>query len=245
MIHPPLFDSLPIRRRPRPIHGLAAVIAAIGALAAISGCVVDAGGDSTGSGGGDAGGDTCHGARSTIVYNARILPSEEAVSAHCLPLDLYWDVRRMVPCVVIEGRSVGAADAASCNACDAKGRQPVNDYQLPLVQQMKEENPSAQLDCFCAVEQIEPLHGSDWDTMPCQNDLSEAPVDSQGEALDGFCYVDPARGLGDAALVGACPEDQKRILRFVGAGVPDPSGAVYLSCTSDSFSPPPADCASN
>lgn len=245
MIHPPLFDGLIQRRRPRPIHGLAAVIAAIGALAATSGCVVDAGGESAGSGDGDTDGDTCHGARSTIVYNARLLPSQEAVSAHCLPLDLYWDARRMVPCVVIEGRSVGAADAASCNACTGKGRQPVNDLQLPLVQQMKEENPSAELDCFCAVEQLEPLQGPDWDTPPCQNDLSDAPVDSHGEALDGFCYVDPGRGLGDAALVGACPEDQQRILRFVGAGASDPSSTVYLSCTSDSFAPPPASCASN
>jgi len=46
----------------------------------------------------------------------------------------------------------------------------------------------------------------------------------------GFCYVDPAQGAGSDAAVATCTAADKRLLRFMGDGVPARDAYAFLSC---------------
>lgn len=229
-------NSLFSGARLRPVHA----IVAAAALALVSaGCEET---ESTDSAVGADQGSTCHGAISSFEWVTRIGPTQDPVKGQCVPVELTWDMHYEVPCVIIEGRSVGAADAASCNACPGAGRVKVNPYSMSLVDQMKAENADADLDCFCAIEQVVPNDFSAPNALPCQMDPSDAPVDAKGNPLDGFCYLDPHHGLGDAALTESCPVDEKRLLRFVGDGAPAPSSITYVACVGESYTKAPVSC---
>ena len=43
-------------------------------------------------------------------------------------------------------------------------------------------------------------------------------------------YIDPAQGFGSENAVAACPDSQKRLLRFTGADVPSKSGMTFIDC---------------
>ena len=56
----------------------------------------------------------------------------------------------------------------------------------------------------------------------CQDD--EAPA-----GIEGWCYIDPARGLGSGALVSNCPITERRRLRFPGSE-PAEDARLLLVC---------------
>ena len=72
-----------------------------------------------------------------------------------------------------------------------------------------------------------------------------APVYSNGDPVDGFCYVVPNDGIGDSSQVEVCPDDEPQMLRFVGAGVPVLESEVYIMCVTTKYHPPSAECAEN
>ncbi|MFO0589539.1 MAG: hypothetical protein U0441_18520 [Polyangiaceae bacterium] len=232
-------DTMISGARVRPLHAFVGALAAALTLFSAAGCETA---ESTGAAADADQGDTCHGAISSYEWITRIGPTQDNVEGQCVPLDLTWDQHFEVPCLIIEGRSVGAAEAGSCNACTGAGRVPVNPYSQPLVELMKSENPDADLDCFCAVEQIVPDIAATPNDLKCQMDPSDALVDMYGKPIDGFCYLDPHRGLGDAALTENCPQDAQRLLRFVGAGAPVPGSTTYVACVDYEYGSAPASC---
>ena len=135
---------------------------------------------------------------------------------------------------------VPADEVASCNACLDAGRAPVAPVSQSMVDRMVQENPAANLNCFCAIEQIQALQ--DEQLPPCQFDPSSAPVHANGDPVDGYCYIDQSQGIGDPSLVEQCPADEKRLLRFVGAGAPKSGSMVYATCTGDSGYPDMTAC---
>jgi hypothetical protein len=84
-------------------------------------------------------------------------------------------------------------------------------------------------DSFCACD-ISQTVGSDLDS--CLNDVVPA------QAANGFCVIDLMRSdqsgapdpLGSPELVAECPMNQKRRLRFVGAGAPAGNAKLFLGC---------------
>jgi hypothetical protein len=48
--------------------------------------------------------------------------------------------------------------------------------------------------------------------------------------MSGWCYVDPDRGLGEPALVASCPENLRRMVRFVGSATRDGSAMTFAVC---------------
>ena len=238
MTQSPLFHSRS-RAVTGTVHAFAGALAALFGLFAAAGCE---GEESTGAASGADVGAACHGARSDYELTTKISPSGDPLKLQCLPRDMPWDMQYQVACVVIEARHVDAGQAASCNACDGAGRAPVNPYSQSLVEQMKDENAADDLNCFCAIEQIETYPAESWKDVPCAVDTSDSPVDASGKPLNGFCYVAPKAGLGASSLLEGCPEDEKQALRFVGAGVPDPSATVYLDCVRTSYTQAPAGC---
>jgi hypothetical protein len=72
--------------------------------------------------------------------------------------------------------------------------------------------------CTCSLPQ---LTGADLVACQAGNDGPSAP---------GFCYIDPAQGVGSDAAVVACLSSQKQLLRFAGDNVPTPGSTTFISC---------------
>jgi hypothetical protein len=68
----------------------------------------------------------------------------------------------------------------------------------------------------------------------CQN---EAEIETRS-TVPGFCYIDPAQGIGSKSLVASCPANQQRKLRIVGDGAdrraPAP-GWTFIACSGKPF----------
>jgi hypothetical protein len=88
--------------------------------------------------------------------------------------------------------------------------------------------------CGCEIEQTPGVatdHGSD--LYACQNEVTAAA------SVDGFCVIDQGRTdesgapapLGNPAIVADCPANEKRLLRFVGAGWPATGAMAFIGCT--------------
>lgn len=95
-------------------------------------------------------------------------------------------------------------------------------------------------DTFCGCELAQaPGTASDHSSAlyACENELTPSA------SVNGFCVVDQLRTdasgapapLGNPAIVSECPANQKRLLRFVGAGAPASGASLFLGCTSASL----------
>ena len=159
------------------------------------------------------------------------------IVGECFGRTLGADPEGRVDCVVIEGRST-----ASCD-CSVPGRIPVPPDHQGAVTAMQQSNPSQDLTCFCEIPQLENGAGAvpsadcvgnydqpGYELCACQHTPPQAPVLSGGSPVDGWCYVDPDNGVGSSAVVDACPSDDRRILRFVGAGSASGTSTLFISC---------------
>ena len=65
----------------------------------------------------------------------------------------------------------------------------------------------------------------------CQGDAGP----SESLPVDGWCYVDAmvSPPLGNPEIVDACPQDERRLTRFVGAGSPTPGSVLYMTCPAE------------
>ena len=128
-----------------------------------------------------------------------------AFSSECVVRALPAD-QGQVPCRVVEA-TVGSCD---CNA--AIGRQAPNLAFADAVRSRLRgdgtcDSPSGPACSELCIREIVQLKGDQLAT--CQNDAG-----ATGPA--GFCYVDPAAGLGDPSLVADCPATSRRRFRLLG-----------------------------
>jgi hypothetical protein len=130
-------------------------------------------------------------------------------------------------CVAIEMQTTNTC------ACDsAKGRTAVTPEHEPLITDLK-NSPAGQStgwNCFCEVSQLTGVQGS-----TCQDDASAIPVDTGGNPLQGFCYVDSTVSppLGDTVLTEGCIATERRLLRFVGPDLPAAGASIYAVCADE------------
>jgi len=84
-------------------------------------------------------------------------------------------------------------------------------------------------DCFCEIPQ---LLGDE--LAACQNDTNDYPV-VQGSEIAGWCYVDAngASPVGNPDIVAKCPENEKRIIRFVGDSDVRNGATLYVVCQAE------------
>jgi len=143
------------------------------------------------------------------------------LASQCLSRAPSVDEQGQAACVVLEANL-----GAQCD-CSLPGRRPARPSALSLVRQDLVSSSS----CGAAGQ-------PSCDTV-CGCELSEA----KGEALSacrstadatrqapGYCYVDPAKGLGDPLLVKDCPATRKKLVRFVGDRTPVPGSFAYMAC---------------
>jgi hypothetical protein len=135
----------------------------------------------------------------------------------CLPRSLFV-TDGSVPCRVAE------ATRAACTCEAALGRvATTSDFAENVrtkLRQLGECDGATGIACadLCISEVVQ-LAGDD--LVRCQNDLSAT-------GPPGFCYVDPAAGVGDASVVADCPADSPRKLRVLGEL--DASARLFIGC---------------
>lgn len=144
------------------------------------------------------------------------------INGPCLPRTLESDERGQVECVLLEARHTGGA----CSCDPAQARFSASSRE-GLIEEMKQRVPGNDWDCFCEIPQLEKD-----ELARCQNDISDAPLTSTGESIDGFCYVDAttAPAVGNPIHVVTCPENQRRRIRLIGKAEPTQNATLALTC---------------
>ena len=154
------------------------------------------------------------------------------LAKQCLPRSLPVETNPsaetfgQVPCAVVE--AVPERDGA-CSCDVTHGRLPLesNDKKLApaVVEQLRSEGlcggaggRACNSYCLCKVE---PLAGPELDS--CQAGTEDA-------SAYGYCYIDPAQGIGNPALIADCPATTQRSLRFVGEGLPANGSVTFMAC---------------
>jgi hypothetical protein len=179
--------------------------------------------------------DPSYGYNPAIGAMAEIFKSR--LAQQCLPrplpveTDPKADTFGQVPCSVVEAVP---NSAASCNCDPTHGRLPLSSDDAKLRGAVREQlrlegrcgdadGPSCNDYCMCRVAS---LQGSELGA--CQNGHEDG-------SSYGYCYVDPAQGIGDPELVKACPTTDRRSLRFVGEGLPANGSVTFMACQGQSF----------
>ena len=128
-------------------------------------------------------------------------------------------------CQVFEAKLV--SDATVTCDCSAPGRsdasEPTRAAAADYLRQIGAcGGSSLPCDAVCACE-LAQLSGDEL--------TSCLAGDADTGQSHGFCYVDPAQGAGSDAAVAACTAADKRLIRFMGDGVPAPNAYAFLSCS--------------
>ncbi|MFO0755775.1 MAG: hypothetical protein U0359_04760 [Byssovorax sp.] len=157
-----------------------------------------------------------------------------AISGQCLPHQLTPDPSGEVACVLVEARNSGGS--CSCDPAAARRDVPAEHAGIVDVAKSSPLAKNAGWDCFCEIPQCgDPASSSPEELAACQGDASDVPViqggPDNGKNASGWCYVDPsAVPTSNPQIVQACPEMEKRIVRFVGNGSPGNNATVFVSC---------------
>ncbi len=165
----------------------------------------------------------------------------ERFGGQCLPRQL--PVERdanaadfgQVPCAVVEATRKNGA-ACSCDASHGRETLGAGDAKLPsaVLAQLAATDQcggSTGIDChdFCFCK-LAALTGSA--QRACQSG-------SEDPNLYGYCYVDPELGIGSASLVSGCQPSERRMLRYMGEGVPANGAVLYTACLGATFESAP------
>ncbi len=159
---------------------------------------------------------------------------KQALGGQCLPRSLTPNAEGQVPCIILEARIVSGGECSS--VCDGTNGRRAIDQNSPAVVAAKADPITKDAaggeiyNCFCEITQ---LTGDDLDA--CQEDVADNPVNSSGDAVHGWCYVDASTAppLGNSEIVAKCPENEKRIIRFVGDGEGAAGAVLFITCTGE------------
>ncbi len=155
----------------------------------------------------------------------RFATIQQALTSKCLgrSLDPVTDPEDpdfgRVPCWMLE---IGTQDTDFCR-CDSAGYRPASEAQtetaLATLRAGGEcHDACCESVCFCELLQLagDPLRA-------CQGGENESiAIDTPG-----FCYVEPAAGVGDPSTVADCPEDEQQQLILTPLGA---TRRVILGC---------------
>jgi hypothetical protein len=150
----------------------------------------------------------------------------DTLKGQCLPRQLSLDSDGRVPCAVVEVLHPRDGELS----CDTQGRDDVSAQVLDAVtRELRKSQYCVGEDCsgltMCEVRQH--LEGQPRDE--CLN----GPLGSEGGQSPGYCYVDPAQGLGDQRIVASCRTSERQLLRFVGPETPATGATVVVACAGE------------
>ncbi|MBI5536932.1 MAG: hypothetical protein HY898_29700 [Deltaproteobacteria bacterium] len=134
-----------------------------------------------------------------------------------------------VECIVLEATKYPEG-TTTCPDCKTAGRQPANPDAVSALAEDSNFVENA-LKCVCEIPQAQT--GA---PLTACIESTDDPVIVNGAQVDGWCYVAPDQHPGaNGQLVLTCPEGQKRMIRFVGAGNPAAGSLTFLQCKGATF----------
>jgi len=159
---------------------------------------------------------------------------KSALKGQCLPRTLTPDADTgNVPCLILEARNTQGG-ACVCDPNAARADIPTEGPKAKAVELAKEDPAATKAgwDCFCEITQLGEVDG---EREACQDDASEEPQ-LNGQPVNGWCYVDGTTEppTGNVQIVQDCPENERRIIRFVGKGEAQPGATLFITCSGDS-----------
>jgi hypothetical protein len=167
-------------------------------------------------------------------YNPAIAAIGDIVKARigrpCLPRPLPVEANGEVPCAVVEA----VPPTGSACGCEGAGREPIHADDAKLraavvdnIRSTGRCDGAGEVACsdYCLCK-VKPLSGRE--LTACQNGTEDART-------FGYCYIDPAQGIGDPALVAECGSTTQRSLRLVGDGLPASGSLTFMACLGATF----------
>lgn len=152
---------------------------------------------------------------------------KDALGGQCLPRTLVPDGDGNVPCLIIEARN----SMGTCNNCAGTARAPIKPENAAAKKEAESDELAAKAgwDCYCEIPQT-----TGAEREACQNDLNNPPLVGQ-TPVNGWCYVDATTSppTGNAEIVAKCPDNEKRIIRFVGEGEAQTGATLFITCSGD------------
>ncbi|WP_437540891.1 hypothetical protein WME97_25630 [Sorangium sp. So ce367] len=144
------------------------------------------------------------------------------LDSRCLRRTLTPEAGGEVACLILEARNSQGA----CSCADIPARADVTEEHAAAKEEVLADPIAAAAgwDCVCEIEQLAGAEGE-----ACRHDASD-DVETGGEPVHGWCYVDPANGRGDPAIVASCPADERRKIRFVGRGEAQQGATLFIAC---------------
>ena len=164
---------------------------------------------------------------------------KQALGGQCLPRSLTADGAGQVPCIILEARIISEGN---CNdICDAANGRRSIDQNSPAVTAAREDpinrDPVTGAEipkCYCEITQLEGTAQGE-PQYECKNNPSDNPTTANGDAIHGWCYIDATSvpPSGNPDIVAKCPENEKRIIRFVGEGEGVAGSVLFITCTGE------------
>ncbi|MEY2930408.1 MAG: hypothetical protein RL033_1157 [Pseudomonadota bacterium] len=166
---------------------------------------------------------------------------KEQLGARCLPRPLAVEDDGTVACTLVETlprrqRDPLTGAQLACPPCQAQlGRkvlEPALDAavrgQLALApdRPCNPGDPSCSEACSCELQQVQQVQGVDGAAA-----LRSCQQDADPGGIEGWCYIDPTRGIGSSELTRNCPANEPRRIRFLGQA--PAAGATLLTLCPD------------
>ncbi|WP_437599228.1 hypothetical protein [Sorangium sp. So ce590] len=153
------------------------------------------------------------------------------LGGQCLPRTLTPDAKKQVPCLILEARN----SQGQCT-CD----KPLGRAEVPPGSEReaaKDEVLSLDIakvsgwDCVCEIQQLEGVNEGE-PAVECRTNPNEN-VESGGQAVHGWCYVDPSIRLGEPTIVADCPSTEQRKIRFTNEGDAQTGATLFITCSGE------------
>ena len=152
----------------------------------------------------------------------------------CFSRTLAPDADGAVSCTIFEARKTNA----TC-ACDiTRARRAVSAADQARISKLKD--PPLPYDpgwnCFCELIQAgDPVDSTPEELAACLGDATDIPVipggKDGGTNANGWCYVDPSQSpAANPDIVKNCPQEEHRIVRFVGDTLATSGSALFITC---------------
>lgn len=125
---------------------------------------------------------------------------------------------RQANCIIVEADPDGNA---TCGNARAEVPPEIQDkiYERLLRQQNCDNDQDCRRYHLCSITPITP-NSSDYDSC----------LTSDNPTGHGWCYIDPAQGLGTDEQVEKCADHEKRKIRFAGDGAPQKGTVTFFAC---------------
>ncbi|WP_437589458.1 hypothetical protein [Sorangium sp. So ce1000] len=153
------------------------------------------------------------------------------LGGQCLPRTLTPDDDQQVSCLILEARN----SQGQCNCADpmTPGRTEVTGTHLPAKKEVLSLDiaKASGWDCVCEIQQLEGQQPGE-PAYECRNHVDDN-VESGGQPVHGWCYIDPSIRLGDATIVADCPSTEQRKIRFTGKGEAQQGATLFITCSGE------------